>query len=900
MASLAVAGLVGSGTVASGGFLAFGLGLAATYIDQQFIIPNLFPPDPVEGPRIGELQLQASDEGAPINTCYGAENRVAGAVIWLNGLKEVATTEEVGGKGAPGQDVTTYTYFVDVAVAAAEGQSDGTALEEITKIWADTKLLYEHSPDRTVVSDQVTATASELQDPIFSLASGLFQNVTLRYQLEITSPNGGPDLSVFQSGVPVDSSGWTAGANNDTGLNCLASGKDESAGTSYVILSRNPADGAFANEAAGQTVTLFQDRDQFNPARVEDVTIHLGSSSQTADTLIESVEGASSTPAYRGVCYMVLKNLALEVYGNRIPNFTMQVKADSTETVGSAIGKILERGTNPFLPSEYDVSTLTDTLRGFTVRGPQQVQSQLQPLLLAFDVVAKENNGVLEFFKRSTAAEVPVDAGDLSAHEDGAESPRLIAFNDGNGFRLPSEVDVKYLDPDLDYQPGSQRQGRQDFVQSDVRTLDLPVVLTPEQARDVAARVLWTSWANRQGMRVTLPPSYTTIQENDVLTMTAYGEDFRMLVQRVDRGANGIVEVEGVRETIGSHVDFGSEADPPKPKTGTGSEVYFAPETRMVLFDGAPLSDDFLDTPGLIVGLAAEDQTVDWPGASVQRSPDDFNYTPTLFVERESPIGSTTVALASSKENRWDRANTLTVTLIQGSLSSRSEIDVLNGANHCVVGSEVVAFATATLSASQPNFGTSYDLTNLLRGLRGTEDAIGEHITNESFLLLNTGPRFLTASTSDLQSSFFLKPVPQGADEADIDGRNITLLSRNLWPFAVTHLTASRNGSNDITIGWTRRSRAIARVLGPTPFPLAEASEAYEVDILDGPGGSVLRTITSTASANGSVVTPSTQSCVYDAADQTADGLTPGAAVDVRIYQLSAAVGRGKFKEQEV
>ena len=64
---------------------------------------------------------------------------------------------------------------------------------------------------------------------------------------------------------------------------------------------------------------------------------------------------------------------------------------------------------------------------------------------------------------------------------------------------------------------------------------------------------------------------------------------------------------------------------------------------------------------------------------------------------------------------------------------------------------------------------------------------------------------------------------------------------------------------------------------------LGEASEAYEVDILDGPDGAVLRTL-------GDLASPTV---VYTAAEQVTDFGTPEATIHLRIFQLSATIGRG-------
>ena len=69
-------------------------------------------------------------------------------------------------------------------------------------------------------------------------------------------------------------------------------------------------------------------------------------------------------------------------------------------------------------------------------------------------------------------------------------------------------------------------------------------------------------------------------------------------------------------------------------------------------------------------------------------------------------------------------------------------------------------------------------------------------------------------------------------------------------------------------------------------MPLAEETEAYEVEILD--GTTVKRTLSTT-----------TTSVTYTSAHQIADWgalLGPDDTLDVRIHQLSALVGRGTAK----
>ena len=66
-------------------------------------------------------------------------------------------------------------------------------------------------------------------------------------------------------------------------------------------------------------------------------------------------------------------------------------------------------------------------------------------------------------------------------------------------------------------------------------------------------------------------------------------------------------------------------------------------------------------------------------------------------------------------------------------------------------------------------------------------------------------------------------------------------------------------------------------------MPLGEDTESYEIDIFsDSSYSTVVRTIAS-----------STPTAPYTAAQQSADGLTPGNTIYARVYQRSATVGRG-------
>jgi hypothetical protein len=116
--------------------------LAGNIIDR-----SLFAEDrSVQGPRLADLDVMASTEGAPIPRVYGRA-RLSGQVIWATRLEEVVSTrtETSGGGGGKGDitgggggsvTTTTYTYYANFAVGLCEGE-----IGHVGRIWADGKPL---------------------------------------------------------------------------------------------------------------------------------------------------------------------------------------------------------------------------------------------------------------------------------------------------------------------------------------------------------------------------------------------------------------------------------------------------------------------------------------------------------------------------------------------------------------------------------------------------------------------------------------------------------------------------------------------------------------------------------------------------------------------------------------
>ncbi len=69
---------------------------------------------------------------------------------------------------------------------------------------------------------------------------------------------------------------------------------------------------------------IWADGNEIAPTELN-LRIYTGSETQLPDPRIEATEGAGKAPAFRGVTYVVIEDLDLTAYGNRVPQFSFEV-----------------------------------------------------------------------------------------------------------------------------------------------------------------------------------------------------------------------------------------------------------------------------------------------------------------------------------------------------------------------------------------------------------------------------------------------------------------------------------------------------------------------------------------------------------------------------------------------
>ena len=93
--------------------------------------------------------------------------------------------------------------------------------------------------------------------------------------------------------------------------------------------AHTPSEAAAPIAAAGDwSAAKMKGVNVYNEAndKVGEMRVYLGDAAQSPDPLIQAVEGTDRTPAYRGLAYVVMEQLYITPFGNRLPNLTFELE----------------------------------------------------------------------------------------------------------------------------------------------------------------------------------------------------------------------------------------------------------------------------------------------------------------------------------------------------------------------------------------------------------------------------------------------------------------------------------------------------------------------------------------------------------------------------------------------
>ena len=589
-------------------------------------------------------------------------------------------------------------------------------------------------------------------------------------------------------------------------------------------------------------------------------------------------------------CNFYIKNNFLVVASGGAPdgstkqNYAFWYGLNGIQSANVTLGSIVQAEvlkTGFLTAGDIDVTSLTDSVKGYRIASVGAVRGALEPLQGAwpFDVI---NDGYkLKFIRRGVLGSVAtIDATEIDARP-GGEAPGVILKSEREmDTQLPVRVIVNALNQAAEYETSTQYAERLNTRSANVVTIDLPCVLTVDEMAQKAEILLYVYWLERWDYEFKLPPTYQRLQPADIITLTTPQGTYTLRLTSIDYQRDGSLSCKA-RPTqnatyLSSAVGAPSLLPPP-------TVIPYAGTTRFDFLD-VPVMKTKYDQPGFIGAMCAVGG--DWVGGTLWSSPDGGQtWSATNGFTTEATVGYLVSGLITPTTfSLMDKSSVLQVSLYAGALASVTELQMLNGANHFAVGAdgrwEIIAAQTCALQSD----GT-YLLTNLMRGRFGTERYAAHSAGDLVVLMDENALQYRTLNTSQIGLSTKYRALANGRVLDSVADVTYTYAAANLKPLSPVYPAGSKNPStNDWTITWIRRSRNDGEWRDSVDAGLGETSEAYEVEIYSGNTYATLkRTITGLTSPT----------CTYTSAQQTADFGAVQTQLYVKIYQLSSVVGRG-------
>ena len=524
-----------------------------------------------------------------------------------------------------------------------------------------------------------------------------------------------------------------------------------------------------------------------------------------------------------------------------------------------------------------DISGLWGAVEGFVISALEAPRASISTLARHFGFDAVESEGRIKFLMRGRIASTSVTPDGMVAPS--STQGDVMELTRAQETELPQALKWQIARADEDYDAAQVEARRITVDTARIASEAFPMAVPPEEAERRCRRALMEAWVGREGAVFRLPPSRLALDPCDVILLD---HDGRLTELRlVSIADSDLRSIDAVRQ---DRTVYDLPPGDPRPASLSTPTVFGAPD--VVLLDLPQLREDQPAHRPFIAAYAKP-----WPGdIAVFRSAATDGFALLTSFGTRARMGLLAADFHAGPVSRFDHGNALVIDLYSGTLESVTDITLLGGANALAVETgagqwEIVQAGSAELIAPG-----RYRLTRLLRGQRGTENSIASTVTTGArVVVLGTALASLPISEADLGRPWNWRIGPAArpvADETYV-AVSFTPEGAGLRPFSVARVEQpwrTPRSPGDLTIRWTRRSRSLAAdSWGVGEVPLAEDSEAYEVEILD--GVTVKRTLATT-----------TSSTLYAAAEQTADWgapLGPGQTLDIRIFQLSALIGRG-------
>lgn len=517
---------------------------------------------------------------------------------------------------------------------------------------------------------------------------------------------------------------------------------------------------------------------------------------------------------------------------------------------------------------DADVSKLGLKAVEFIIGNQTAVRSVIEQLSLAYAFDIVNSGGTLVFAPRA-ATPVKTLARDDLGFSSSETPPAPYAAKRLQGIDLPRSVTVQYSSEALDYNIFTQTS--QIFTELDGDGQDVqiqvPFTLSDKQAKTVADITLVNSRLQRQNYQFTTSYANIALEPGDVINT-----DMGLLrVMRVVEADEGLIQIDAC--DAGSELSIqDSDSVVPIPPASTNIPVDIGYSQGLFL-DPNALNDQ--DTSVRVYVAVHGYDRQGWPGATIYASENGgASYDEVAQVVNSATVGIVATPVANADWHVWDDTTTISVQLKTGSLSSVSDLDVLNGKNWCQIGSEIIGFKNAVLTGTK-----TYTLSRLLRGRQGTEQSVSTHAANELFVLFDSGVAKIEWSDADRGTTKKYKVVTKGSSLDKVEGLDVQMFSRNTLMWPVYNGKILKVGS-DFQVSWKERVRFNNEMIDYATTNHDADWAGYGIQVMD--GSTVKNSYTTTS-----------ELWTYSEAMQIQDFGSAQSSLTVKVVQMSSKWGSG-------
>jgi len=547
-----------------------------------------------------------------------------------------------------------------------------------------------------------------------------------------------------------------------------------------------------------------------------------GAPDQPADPLIVADCGEAVTPACRDFAYAVFEGLQLADFGNRIPSLTFEIIADEEPVSLSQITSSLGDG----LALAFAGTSPEPLVDGYAAAG-ESAGDALSPLLDGHALLLRGDSTGLCLTAGIASTDQLAQGEDLRS-----SNGRALAVREEERQpldRVPRRLSVRYYDPERDYQTGIQSTERQGAGREEV-LIDLPAVLGATAARQCAMQLLRRRFLGRRTVMMERGWRALAHLPGDVVSIEGQGGNWRIETLEWESAA---VRLTLMAVPSGTH-DSIVTADPGQ---NVRQHDRVVGPTHLVLIETPQLTDNLVETPQIFAAACGGSRA--WRSTVLfLKDEADDSYEQIGAIRHAAILGVTASILPVGSAALIDTASSVDVVLhdSDAALSPVSDAALINGANACMVGEELLQFGGAEEIGPR-----TYRLNRLLRGRRGTERQIQAHLAGEPFILLQQEVLF-PVSGSPMLVGRTLEMAAQGIGDTSLIGVQRTIAGRALTPPSPVHLRVEGSPVSGFNIGWIRRSRLGWAWSDGNDAPLAEEQESYVLEAVS--DGNVLRSVT--------------------------------------------------------